>query len=107
MQHIFQKENQRNEIDSINIKQWARQVFELNAETSLMVSELACTEDFCPDVMTLIAFWDSAALRQEYRIYKAMRFVVYEDVRNAKFSMLNILTNRELREEQSKQKTKK
>ncbi len=96
MTHLFQKENPRNEIDSMNIKQWAREVFTLPAESVLFVSELACADEFCPDVMTLIAFWTTDNLRQEYRVYKAMRFMVYEDVRNAKFSMLNILINREL-----------
>jgi hypothetical protein len=104
MTHFFQKENNRNELDSMNIKQWAKQVFELDENATLLVSELACADEFCPDVMTLIAFWRAENLRQEYRIYKQMRFIVYEDVRNAKFSMLNILTNKELAEEQKQNK---
>jgi hypothetical protein len=100
MNHNFTKPKETTENHSRAIKAWAKEIFALSDETVMMTTELACEEAFCPDVMTLIAFWDSNNLRKEYRIYKAMRFITQNDVKESKTSMLNVMINRELAEEQ-------
>jgi hypothetical protein len=98
--HIF-TENEKNtekiQKFSTKIKQLAKNIFDLTDENTIIVTELACKEPFCPDVMTLIAFWKGTQ-RNEYRIYKQMRFIHEQDIQDAKHSMLNILVNKELAE---------
>jgi hypothetical protein len=100
--HDFTKLNEKAENFSKNIKKWARIVFDLSEDETVMVSELGCNEPFCPDIMTLIAFWDENELRKEYRIYKQMRFISQNDIQEAKFSMLNVMINKELAENHKK-----
>lgn len=96
--HNFTKQNDKVENFSQKLKQLTRIVFEIAENDMVMVSELSCAEPFCPDVMTLIAFWEGNNQRKEYRIYKQMRFITKHDVEEAKNSMLNILINKELAE---------
>ena len=102
--HDFTKLNEKAENFSKNIKQWAKIVFNLSENEVIMVSELSCSEPFCPDTMTLIAFWDIKEVRKEYRIYKQMRFISQDDVNEAKFSMLNVMINKELAENHNRNK---
>lgn len=96
--HNFTKQNDKAESFSQKVKQFTRIVFKISENDMIMVSELSCAEPFCPDVMTLIAFWGENNQRKEYRIYKQMRFITEYDVEEAKNSMLNVLINKELAE---------
>jgi hypothetical protein len=102
--HNFTKPNDKTAAFSQAVKMWAREIFVLTDDETIIVTELACEDAFCPDVMTLIVFWDKQNLRKEYRIYKAMRFITHKDVQESKNSMLNSLINRELAYEQETQK---
>jgi hypothetical protein len=73
----------RNDTDrttkSRQIKQWAREALALPAETTLMVSELACSEPGCPPLETVIAVLDADAPRH-FKIHRAMSDVTRSDV---------------------------
>ncbi len=94
--HNFTKQNDKAENFSQKLKQLIRIVFKIAERDMVMVSELSCSEPFCPDVMTLIVFWEEDTQRKEYRIYKQIRFITQNDVEESKNSMLNILINKEL-----------
>jgi hypothetical protein len=106
--HSFQPQpatQQQHRNYALQIKQWALEVFNLSEDSVVMVQELKCADEGCPDVMTLIAFWlPPTDLRQEYRIFKPFRQIQAIDVREAKNSMLNNLINRELKQAHEKKK---
>ncbi len=106
--HSFQPQpatNEQHRNYAQQIKLWALATFNLSEDSVVMVQELRCADEGCPDVMTLIAFWlPPTDLRQEYRIFKPFRQIKEVDVREAKNSMLNNLINRELRLEHEKKK---
>lgn len=62
------------------IKACFREVFEIGEETSLMVTELRCTEPGCPPVETVIAVLDEGGTRQ-YKVHKSASDVSEEDIR--------------------------
>ena len=108
--HVFIANETKNETKhqyfSQRLKQWVQVVFDRPHDDVIMVSELSCSEPFCPDVMTLFVFWEENNLRKEYRMYKQLRFISQRDVEDAKTSMLNVLINKELAEEHAKNNPK-
>lgn len=62
------------------IKELVRERFELDDETTLMVSELRCHEDGCPDVETVIAVMNAARTSVTWKIAKPMAQVDAGDI---------------------------
>jgi hypothetical protein len=62
------------------IKEWAAEVFRLPAETSVLVTELHCTEAGCPPLETVIAVLDEPGRPRQYKIHKAIADVSFADV---------------------------
>lgn len=57
--------------------------FGLTAETSVLVTELACAVPGCPPLETVIAFWTGAAsepLRHHYKVFKPVQQVTEDDL---------------------------
>jgi hypothetical protein len=61
------------------VREWTRQRFSLSAETTIVVSELACALPGCPPLETVIAFWEGEA-RYHYKIFKPVREIAEDDL---------------------------
>lgn len=64
----------------LRVKTCFREVFEIGEETSLMVTELRCTEPGCPPIETVIAVLEESGTRQ-YKVHKSAPDVSEEDIR--------------------------
>lgn len=62
------------------IKDWVRQAFGLNEGIVVSVTELACRDDGCPDIETVIGIMHPGEKIKTLRIHKAIADVVQEDV---------------------------
>lgn len=62
------------------IKAWARGVFHLNDETTVMVTELECREPGCPPIETVIALLKGPGETQQYKIHKTASEVGLSDL---------------------------
>ncbi|MGE0644801.1 MAG: hypothetical protein AB7P24_14120 [Nitrospira sp.] len=62
------------------IKAWARAVFHLNDETTVMVTELECREPGCPPIETVIALLKGSGNTQQYKIHKTADTIGLSDV---------------------------
>ncbi len=62
------------------IKDWTREVFHLNDETTVMVTELECREPGCPPVETVIALLKGPGNTQQYKIHKTVDQIGLSDV---------------------------
>ncbi len=63
-----------------NIQGWTRTRFKLAAGAPVLVSEVACKVLGCPPLETAVAFWTEGDERHQFRLYKPMREVVYDDI---------------------------
>jgi hypothetical protein len=68
--------------NAARLKDLIRQRFGLAEETTVMVSELRCHEEGCPDVETVIAVMDSGQTTRSWKIAKPMAAVSAEDIGN-------------------------
>lgn len=62
------------------IKAWAQDVFHLNDETTVMVTELECREPGCPPIETVIAVLKGPGNTQQYKIHKPAGEISLSDV---------------------------
>ena len=63
-----------------NIQGWTRGRFKLAPDAAVLVSEVACRLPLCPPLETAIAFWTEDGARRQFRLYKPMLEVVYDDI---------------------------
>lgn len=66
-----------------HIKSWTRAALQIDEDISLLVSELRCTEEGCPPIETVIAVLEIPDKPVQFKIHKAMKDVLYDDVRTA------------------------
>ena len=59
---------------------WTRRRFKLPVEAPVLVSEVACTVPGCPPLETVVAFWTADDRRHQFKLYKPLREVLYDDV---------------------------
>jgi hypothetical protein len=62
------------------IKEWAREIFVLGDEVTVLVSELTCREPGCPPVETVIALLRGRDDATKYTIHRPAAEVTREDV---------------------------
>jgi len=62
------------------VKTWALDVLQLGEDTSLMVTELRCTEPGCPPIETVIALLKPSHPTQQYKIHKPVADITLDDV---------------------------
>ncbi len=62
------------------IKEWAAEVFRLDADATVMVVELRCTEPGCPPMETVIAILDTPGKPVQHKIHKPLAEVSFADV---------------------------
>ncbi len=62
------------------IKQWVNEKISLSDETTVMVTELRCTEPGCPPLETVIAIMEPEKPLQQHKIHKPVVEVEIEDI---------------------------
>lgn len=65
---------------SRQIKAWVREIYELNDDVVVSITELACREDDCPDIETVIGIMRPGVRVETIRIHKAIPDVELEDI---------------------------
>ena len=63
-----------------NIQVWTRQRFKLAADAAVLVAEVACRVPLCPPLETAVAFWTADEKRHQFKLYKPLLEVVYDDI---------------------------
>lgn len=66
---------------SAEIKGWVRQVFNLSDDTPVTITELACRDDGCPDIETVIGIFCKDEPIQTKRIHTCIADVSYDQIR--------------------------
>lgn len=62
------------------IKQWVGATFGLDDQTTIMVTELRCSEPGCPPLETVIALLHAHSPPQQYKLSKAIPDITATDV---------------------------
>lgn len=62
------------------IKAWVRDLFELDDDTAVTVSELACRDEGCPDIETVIGLLTAGHPSEVHRLHKPLADVERDDV---------------------------
>ena len=62
------------------VQGWTRRRFKLAVEAPVLVSEVACTVPGCPPLETVVAFWTADDRRHQFKLYKPLCEVLYDDV---------------------------
>jgi hypothetical protein len=62
------------------VKRWAAELLPVEPEASLMVTELACYEQGCPPVETVIAALAAGVEPRQWKLHKPIAEVTREDV---------------------------
>jgi hypothetical protein len=62
------------------IKQWVGDTFGLDAQTTILVTELHCSEPGCPPLETVIALLRPHMPAQQYKLHKAITDITAADV---------------------------
>jgi hypothetical protein len=62
------------------IKRWVKDVFKLDEETAVIVTELRCSEPGCPPLETVIAIMGPGDKRFQHKLHKAIGEVTAEDL---------------------------
>jgi len=65
------------------IKQWVRDLVALGPGTTVMVTELACSEPGCPPRETVIAVFDEEGTSRHWKLHMAIEEVTAEDIEAA------------------------
>jgi hypothetical protein len=63
-----------------NIQAWTRARFKLETGTPVLVAEVACRVPFCPPLETAVAFWTGDGARHQFRLYKPLAEIAYDDI---------------------------
>jgi hypothetical protein len=80
MRNLFQPRNQGAPQYVAAVKGWAADVFRLTEDTTVMVTELYCTEPGCPPLETVIALLHPQAGTRQHKVQKALRDITRDDV---------------------------
>ena len=67
--------------NTANVKRWVLELFVLSNDTTVMVTELRCSEPGCPPLETVIAILSESGNRH-YKLHKSVEAVAEDDVRD-------------------------
>ncbi|EFH80825.1 MULTISPECIES: hypothetical protein [Ktedonobacter] len=62
------------------VKSWVHQALHPDEDTSIMVTELRCSEPGCPPIETVIALLKTAHPTSQYKIHKTIAEITQEDI---------------------------
>lgn len=79
--NLFQTKRAPSVGRAAQIKEWVSRYFGLPQSTTLIVSELQCTEPGCPPLETVIALFYEDGRSTQRKLHKALAEVTEPDVR--------------------------
>jgi nitrate reductase delta subunit len=62
------------------VQLWTRRQFALPEDAPVLVSQLACSNENCPPIQTVVAFWTEAGDRHHFNVPKAIEAIAQTDV---------------------------
>jgi nitrate reductase delta subunit len=62
------------------VQLWTRQQFALPEDAPVLVSQLACSNENCPPIQTVVAFWMESGDRHHFNVPKAIEAIAQDDV---------------------------
>jgi hypothetical protein len=62
------------------VREWTRERFKLSDDVPVMVAEVACGLPGCPPLETVVAFWTADDRRHQFKLFKPVAEVVYDDL---------------------------
>jgi hypothetical protein len=62
------------------LREWTRDRFKLPETGSVLAAEIACGLPGCPPLETVVAFWNEAGERHQFKIFKRVEEVVEDDL---------------------------
>jgi hypothetical protein len=62
------------------VRAWSRERFKLAEALPVMVAEVACGLPGCPPLETVVAFWTEDDRRHQFKLFKPVTEVVYDDL---------------------------
>jgi len=62
------------------VQGWTRRRFRLAPEAAVLVSEVTCRLPGCPPLETVVAFWTEDDRRHQFKLYKPLLNVTYDDI---------------------------
>jgi len=62
-----------------HVRGWTQERFKLNADETVMVSEIACAVPGCPPIETHVVFWTDQG-RHHFKVFKPLAEVVEDDL---------------------------
>lgn len=63
-----------------DIKAWIRTAFSLSDDIVIVVSEIACREEDCPDIETVIGIMRPGEAIEALRIHKPVSEIAHDDI---------------------------
>jgi hypothetical protein len=63
-----------------SVQSWTRRRFKLAQESAVLISEVACRLPGCPPLETVVAFWTEDDKRHQFKLYKPVADVTYDDI---------------------------
>jgi nitrate reductase delta subunit len=63
-----------------SVQGWTRRRFKLVPEAAVLVSQVACRLPGCPPLETVVAFWSEDERRHQFKLYKPLVQVGYDDI---------------------------
>ncbi|MBO0777725.1 MAG: hypothetical protein J2P37_02755 [Ktedonobacteraceae bacterium] len=77
---FFEPKHQRDPQFIEQIKGWVHDALHPDEDTSIMVTELRCSEPGCPPIETVIALLKKAQPTRQYKIQKTIAAITQADV---------------------------
>jgi nitrate reductase delta subunit len=62
------------------VRAWTRERFKLAETSPVMAAEVACGLPGCPPLETVVAFWTEDDRRHQFKLFKPVAEVVYDDL---------------------------
>jgi len=77
---LFAKKPTHDPVVVRRLKEWTIELLGLDDSVPVMVTELRCTEDDCPDVETVIAILDKPGNPRTIKVFKPLAEVTRENI---------------------------
>jgi hypothetical protein len=62
------------------VQLWTRQRFALPQDAPVLVSQLACSNENCPPIQTVVAFWTESGDRHHFNLPKPIESIAQIDI---------------------------